>query len=371
MNRLFDFFYANEKLRWKVYLSAGWAALTYGLVNLWVFHRSEERVFSETACLLVFLILSMTVLTIVRGVKGKEPVRLNRSPRASAKFIVAGVCAVALLANMFVIDVPAFQASLADFSLRRIAKQLDSVQAASLSPEQLQARFRRIQSVVGNSSEGQIPVDARTLKWTQSAVSHYLLGRSLPERTNQAGWAAAIDLQFLASRRYVETGQVVPQVAKQGYVLNSFLELNHDLYFQGESSAFFVNDAIGIKGAAVTFDRINFNGRWNPLVLMDDRASALVIDSYFQAGTQVLDRITWVNVHFQNTRILYNQGPLRLRNVSFTNCDLRDLQPPFHIEQELLRRIQESNGRPFTYVFEPAAGGSKSEAEKPAGATPE
>ena len=140
-------------------------------------------------------------------------------------------------------------------------------------------------------------------------------------------------------------------------MFNSFVQLDHNVHFQGEHSAFFVNDAIGIKGASVTFDKIDFKGNWIPLVLMDDRANALVSDSIFQAGAQVIDRVTWVNVRFEKTRIFYNEGPLRLRNVSFDDCDLRDLEPPFHIEQELLKRIREAHGQPLTYVYEPVTPG--------------
>jgi len=362
MSQLFDFFFSNERLRWKVYVAASGGSLIYGLVNLWFFNRNEERVFSEVAWVLVFLVSAIALFASVYAMKGRavatEPVHSYQLRRASLKFIVAGFGAVAFLTNMLRIDVPTLQASLAGFTLRRIASQLDSVQAASLSPEQLQARFQRIESIVANSSANQIPVDSATLKRTQSTLAHYLARRPLPSQTNQAGWGAAIDLQSFALKRDVQTGQVIPrQIDKVGYVFNSFVQLDHNVHFQGEHSAFFVNDAIGIKGASVTFDKIDFKGNWIPLVLMDDRANALVSDSIFQAGAQVIDRVTWVNVRFEKTRIFYNEGPLRLRNVSFDDCDLRDLEPPFHIEQELLKRIREAHGQPLTYVYEPVTPG--------------
>jgi len=65
MNQLFDFFFTNEKLRWKVYVAAGGASLIYALVNLWVFRRNEERVFSETVWVLVFLVPSIALFAAV------------------------------------------------------------------------------------------------------------------------------------------------------------------------------------------------------------------------------------------------------------------------------------------------------------------
>jgi len=355
MSELFDFFFTNDRLRWKVYLAVGNASLIYGLVNLWVFHRNEERVFSETVWVLLLALLctiSVVQATKRRIVATEAPSR--RLPRASLKLVAAGGIAVALLTNMIRIDVPHLQASLADFGLARIAAQIDSVQAANLSPEQLQARFRRVGTIVAVSSANQIPVDSGTLKMTQSALSRYLMHRPLPGETNQAGWAAAIDLQVLALKRDVQTGLLLPRtLPKEGYVFNSRVEIDRDLALQGEHSTLVVNDQIGIKGASVSFDKIDFKANWNPLVLMDDRSRALVNDSTFRGGTQVLDRIIWVNVRFKNAMILYNEGPLRLRNVSFTDCDLRNLDMPFHRDQELLRRIREANGRPLTYVYDP------------------
>ncbi|PYT61427.1 MAG: hypothetical protein DMG35_09270 [Acidobacteria bacterium] len=360
MNQLFDFFFTNEKLRWKVYVAAGGASLIYALVNLWVFRRNEERVFSETVWVLVFLVPSIALFAAVYARRGRavttEPVYSYQLPRGSLRLIVAGAGAVALLTNMLRIDVATLQASLADFALARIASQFDAVHAASLSPEQLQARFQRIESIVANSSANQIPVDAATLKKTQSTLAGYLERRPLPPQTNQAGWAVAIDLEALALKRDVQTGQIISrQIGEPNAVLNSILLLDHDVHFQGEHSVIFVNDMITIKGAFVTFDKIDFGGSGTPLVLLDDRATALVSDSILQAGAQILDGITWVNVRFEKTRILYNEGPLRLRNVSFKDCDLRDLEPPFHNEQELLKRIREAHGQPFTYVYEPVA----------------
>jgi hypothetical protein len=72
---------------------------------------------------------------------------------------------------------------------------------------------------------------------------------------------------------------------------------------------------------------------------------------------QALDRITWVNVLFENSRLSYTEGqPLRLRNVSFKNCDTSHIgMMGGEINLKLAKAIEESNGRPITFVYEPPA----------------
>jgi hypothetical protein len=65
---------------------------------------------------------------------------------------------------------------------------------------------------------------------------------------------------------------------------------------------------------------------------------------------QSLDRITWVNVRFENSLIPYLGGPLTLRNVSFNDCSLELGNP---VAFELSKRIEEAQGKPITFVYEP------------------
>jgi hypothetical protein len=364
IKRFANFFLKEQRLKWNVYLSSVGIALAWALIRFVAFHKSEDQVSLEAGTIVCALVAVAVAVYVVQGriwpVRG-ETADLVSYLRSHLKLAAAGAT-LGLFLVVFMAQ-GEVQASIADLTLAHIASQLDADaarpaaltgQATSLSAEQLEARFQRVESVVANSSANNIPVDVITLKATQSALSRYLLRRTLPDQVNQAGWTAAIELQSLARTRDVETGQVASrQVAKEGYVLQTPLLLDHDLHLQGQHSALVVNAGIEIKGAFISFDGLDFEDSQIPLILMDDQAGALVSDSIFQGGAQALDRIVWVNVRFENTSILYNQGPLRLRNVSFRNCDLRNLQSPFHIEQELLRRIQESNGQPLTYVYEP------------------
>jgi len=107
----------------------------------------------------------------------------------------------------------------------------------------------------------------------------------------------------------------------------------------------------------VVFDKIDFLGSVSvsAIELVGDRSSALVRDSIMENVTQNLERITWVDVRFEKSRIHYKEGaPLRLRNVSFKDCDLSQvggfLGP---VNYELEKRIKEAQGEPITFIYEP------------------
>lgn len=376
MNRFIGFFLEEQQLRWKVYLISGGIAFVYALVNLSAFHRSEERVSLETV-LVLFMLVAIFVAVYVA--KGRVSVAETGTPKKVIQFgwklAVAGTVAAALLVSMYQINIPELQAAIIDLKLKSFATSLDTVKAANLSDNQLRSRYQRIESIVGTSSTNQIPVDPNLLQQTQTAVSRSLKAGSLSEQTKQLGWATTMDLESLFYTRKVETGEISPIPARQiantgGYVINSTVVLDKgNPYIRGDHSWFALGPGGGsfaIKQSNVVFDGVDFLGftALSPINLLDDRSSALVRDSILKNVTQYLDRIAWVDVRFENSRLLYTEGaPLRLRNVSFKSCDLSlsqlhfppDIGPPpaGPVGSELQKRIREADGKPITFTYEP------------------
>ena len=67
MNRLFIFFFSDEDHRVTVYITSATISFVYALINLWVLHRSEERVFSEVIWVFLSSVLLLLIVYLVRG----------------------------------------------------------------------------------------------------------------------------------------------------------------------------------------------------------------------------------------------------------------------------------------------------------------
>src|SRR5260370_4944430 len=342
MNRFIDFFLKEQQLRWKVYLASCCIAFGYGFVNLYAFHRIEERVSLETVVLLFALVAVCVAVYVAKGtVFFGETEKPMRAIRLGWKLAVAGTAALALLTSTYLIGISRIQAAIVDFRLKSFAAFLDTVQAANLSDQQLRDRYKKIQSVVEVSSANQIPVDPALLQMTQTAISSSLKKRSPSEQTKQLGWTTSIELESLAYTRKVQTGAIIPVPARQiantgGYLINSPVSIdNGSIYVQGEHSWFALGPGGGqfvLNQSTVVFDKIDFLGFFSEpaIKLVGDRSNALVRDSIMQNLVQPLDRITWIDVSFANSRPLYAEGaPLRLRNVSFKDSELSHLSFPW------------------------------------------
>jgi hypothetical protein len=365
MNRFIYFFLEERRVRWKVYVTSSGITFIYALVNLFVFHRSESRVAVE-AVIVLFLAITICVMTYV--IRGEAIGTATQKPQITVpfnwRFAVAGATAAALLVSMHEISIPQLQAAIAGFRLKSLATFLDTVQAANVSDEQVRIRYQEVESIVDKSFKNQIPVNSNLLQETQTAISHSLKNPSLSNRTNQLGWATAIDLESLSYTRKIQTGAIITIPAGEigssaagAYVLRSPVEIDkRNLHFQGAHSRLALREGgmFFITQSDVVFDKIDFWGPSDspPLWVRDDRSNVLVRDSVMKYVTQILDRITWVDVRFENSRIHYDGGPLRLRNVSFKDCEF---EPPLFgpILEELANKIKASEGQPLTFIYEP------------------
>jgi hypothetical protein len=263
------------------------------------------------------------------------------------------------------IDIPKMQAAIVDFRIKSFAAFLDTVQAANLSDAEIRDRYKKIDSVVSVSSKNKIPVDPKVLQDAQTAIASSLK-RSPSEQTKQLGWTTSIDLESLTYTRMVQTGAITParQIASTGgYMLNSPFRISKGpISLEGDHSWFALGTGGGqiiVDQTTVVVDKIDFLGftSLDAIELVGDRSNALVRDSIMKNVTQHLDRITWIDVRFENSRVLYTEGALlRLRNVSFIDCDLSHMGVPpawGPVSQELEKRIREANGHPMTFIYEP------------------
>jgi len=370
MNRFIDFFLEEQQFRWKVYLASGCIAFVYGFVNLFAFHRTEERVSLETVGVVFVVAIIFVAVYVVKGAAFfSETEKPRRVIRLGWKLAVAGTAALALLISTYVIGTSGILAAVVDFRLKSFATFLSAVQAANITDEQLRARYQKIEFVVSTSSANRIPVDPVALRMAQTAISRSLKEHSVSDQTKQLGWATAIDLQSLTYRREVETGATKPVTPREiansgGYLINSPLRFDKgDLYIRGDHSWLMLGPGGGeivIENSSVVFDKVDFRSvtAQPAILLVGDRSNAFVRDSIMEGVIQSLERVTWVDVRFENSRILYTEGaPLRLRNVSFKNCDLSRLSFPWvsgPVSSELIKRIMEANGQPITFIYEPS-----------------
>jgi hypothetical protein len=361
MNRLIDFFLTEQRLRWKVYLTSSGIAFAYALVNLGLSNKTEERVGLETVILLCLLI---TISVAVYIAKGKLVLSEAQKPLLTWNLSLRlGLASTVVLVLIAQINIPKMQAAIVDFRLRSLATWLDTVQAANLSDYQIRSQYQKIESIVNTSSTNQMPVNPNLLQKAQTALSRSLKQPSLTDQTRELGWATAIDLESLSYTRNVQTGAIIPRqiTTTPSAVFNTpvVITTGH-LYMQGEHSLIFLGEGGGQFVAfqsTIVFDKIDFRSvtYQQPIVIGDDRSTAFVRDSTLEGVIQELERITWVDVRFENSRVLYAEGtPLRLRNVSFKDCDLSHLGiPPGPVSYELERRIRDAKGQPITFAYEP------------------
>ncbi|HUJ32836.1 MAG TPA: hypothetical protein VLY23_16255 [Candidatus Acidoferrum sp.] len=361
MTEIFDFLFTNERLRWKVYgLSIG-IAMSYVAVNLWVLHRTEGRVFSEIIWVLLASIVILGLLSVVwrRLTISKVPVGQASTlgmHKVNRAFVIVGLLSAIFLTNMMNIDVRGYQAVVANAALDYMATKFSSVHAAALSANQVQANSRRLQLIAQNSVRDKIPVNPAGLVKAEQSLSGYLRRQTqLPAQTTQAAYSATIDLQTAAFKRRVEEGDIKPrEISQQGYPINSVLTLSRSVSFSGNHSLFILGDDVVAKdGAHVVFSGIDFLLRGGRL-FVEPGSSILVTDAIFRDGDQYLDDVTWANVEFRNTLLLYHGGPIRLRNVTFTDC--RFGFPPIGLPSDLVDAVTNNLKQPVNYVYEPAVG---------------
>jgi hypothetical protein len=276
--------------------------------------------------------------------------------KVTRAFVIVGSLSVVFLTNMMNIDVRGYQAVLANGALDYMATKFNSVHAAELSANQVQASSSRLQLIAQNSVRDKIPVNPGGLAKAEQSLSGYLRRQTqLPAQTTQSAYSAAIDLQTAAFKAGVEEGEIKPrEISQEGYSINSPLIVRRSSSFLGSHSLLILGaDVFAKDGAHVAFSGIDFSLRGGQLVL-EPGSSILVADAIVRDGGQNLDGVTWANVDFRNTVLLYQGGPIRLRNVTFTGCKLGF--PPIGLPSYFVDAVTKNLKQPVNYVYEPAVG---------------
>jgi ABC-type multidrug transport system fused ATPase/permease subunit len=357
MNALFDFFFTNGRFRLRAYATSAGIAFAYALINLWALGRKEEVVVPEMIGVLLLSVSSFVLWHVYKGEVASDATL----PKFRLSFALAGVISLFLVISLRWINIASMQAYVADAALNHFSVKFDSVQAATLSADQVQASVQRIQSIVTTSERNGVPVNPNTVQKTGVALSNYLKKEKIPPQVKQAGYSTVLDLQSFGYTREAQSGVIatspISSVARQisgvGYVTSSFLAFDqHDIFIKGDHSLLVLGDSIEISKVTVVFKGVDFEvrGAYPPLILGPGGTLA-VIDSIFQGGQQPLDNISWIDVQFRDMQPQYHRGAIRLRNISFTGFNrdrlFLDLPP------DLAQLILESGGKPINYVFEP------------------
>lgn len=361
MNTFVSFFLAEQSLRWKVYLVSAGVSFVYAIINSFALHRPEETVTLETV-LLVFALVTMFVLARILWAKTVASESESQRPRIRFgwKLAVPAMAAIVVLAWVYVEGISTLQAMLVESKLESLTSFFDSVQASNVSEDDLRARYRKTERVTNASLRQDVPVDPSILKNTQQAIRHSLGVARLSDGTKQLGEATAIDLYSFSITRDVQEGKIAPQYAG---TLNMSSEFRGQApYVQGSytGQSWFILGPGGRIGPTsnLILDHVNVRGMVpvEALVVSGERPNVVVRSAVFENVTQFLDQVTWVDMTFEASRIRYREGaPLRLRNVSFKNCDLSGLHTPpgwGPVSAELEQRIEQADGRPMTFVFE-------------------
>jgi hypothetical protein len=364
MNTFVSFFLVEQSLRWKVYLFSAGVSFVYAIVNSFALRRPEETVTLETVSLLFALVTMFVLARILRAkVVAVESESHRPGIRFGWKLAVPAMAAIVFLAWVYVAGISMLQAALVESKLHSLTSFFDSVQASNVSEEDLRARYVKTERVINASLKQDIPVDSGILKNTQQAIHHSLGVARLSDGTKQLGEVTAIDLHSFSITREVREGKITPQYAE---TLNNSSEFRRQAhYVQGSytGQTWLILAPGGQIGPArdLILDHVNIRGivPVEALVVSGERPNVVVRSASFENVTQFLDQITWVDMTFEASRIRYTEGaPLRLRNVSFKNCDLSGLHTPpgwGPVSAELEHRIEQADGRPITFVFERAA----------------
>jgi hypothetical protein len=351
MNRLDSFFFGDQSVRWKVYGVSSAAAFLYGAVSIFVFHRNEERASIETF-LIQFLLTFAAVVVYVAKPAVFDRVKSARIRVRRWEF-AAGGCAAAILVIVWCVGIRPVQAAAVNLRLRWLADDLGTVHAANFSDGEFRQKLQTIDSVTSRSSKNDLPVNPDTLTKTRMAVSSGSKVPQLSTQTRQDAGKTAVDLQSFAYTRMTQTGGLT-SVPPSGRPIASNLQLNNaNLTFQGDHTSMIMNGGEFIIGgrSTILFDSIDFSSIYSldPIVALPD-ASVMVRNSTLTHVTQMIGRVTWVNAHFYDSTIYYVDGPIRLRDVTFTNCNILQLGPEM---PALYEAISNANGQPITFVNEP------------------
>ncbi len=359
VDRFIDFFLVEQKLKWKVYATAIAAASAWAFIRFLLSPASEERITWEAIIILCLTVFAAVGVYASRGsIFSATSMGSFSFPRLTRFNLAAAVASILLMITVSMVNVPKMQAMIVNAKLANLSKFLDSAPAAFLPENQLQKRYKKIQSILSVSSASRLPIDPNILQNTESAVAQSLRRGSYSEQTKQLGWATSIDLRSLAYARRVQEGVITPPPIAIDPSIHGPVQITdkHGLTITSAGrSLLYPGERFVIAHSSVSFIRIDFQdiSAGSAIELADDASSVTVSDSIMTFVIQNLDRITWIDVHFENSQLSYTEGArLSLRNVTFQDCDLSHLGTG-PVAMQLQKLIEAAGGKPVTFTYDP------------------
>jgi hypothetical protein len=367
-SRPHESFTSNGRARAKVLFWAVAASFVYGVINNQILSRPEETVDSEMLAVCALTIILQIVMYYV-GAKYFETSRtlvsglwwrISRFEHWKYSPALATFLLAISLASMMFIGAPNFQAKVVDFRFDRLTKQIRSVEAAYPFQDTAAHPFEQLLSTVETTARYNVPVDTRRVERARNAIADSLSSKHLPESEKRSAWATMAGLGAYADYRSIEQGGLGPRPVRLGktdpneaFVLSSHVELKDvPAWFVGTQSNVQIGD-VGfiLTNAKAIFDDLRFQGEYSgaiPILVKDASSKVLVRNSAFRSVTQDLQGVSWQNVQFSDSIILYSGGPVNLYMVKFQQCNLQFGGD--QISQELKMRILSANGQPISFA---------------------
>jgi len=390
MNSLHRFFWEDSRTRWSGYSVTVIAGVIYASVRTLAFHKPERQVNIE---LLVFLLISNFAAVLVYWLRSRKIAReavlsaierrarfLSREgalgqfpflqassaeavpPKRIPTFIACGgLIACVILLGASRLSVSTVQAAIVNRRLDRAASSIEPDRTANLSPNQLKDRFQNIASIANTYREYKIQASPELVKKVTSNLEGTLKSVNPGEDARKSGVAAFVALVAYARYNNVLIAVNAPTVLlPHGETGNSMISqvplTNGSIWWQGSAQGNTIfalptpasEPVFPIVHSNVVFNAVNFNGfgMGRSFVGTDEESQVVVMNATVEGTSQKLDSIVWLNIKFKNSKIIYDGGPLYLREVTFENCQFQIGNDPE--SQKVLAHIRQSGDEPLT-----------------------
>jgi hypothetical protein len=354
LDRLVDFFLVEQKIRMGVYLISSGITLVYFLVATFILDINEKSVAIQASIVLSVLVATFITRYVMVGHLWKSEARHEgKRFRINWNIALAGAGTfLVLIAVAAEVNAPKLQGIVVNLKLAFLTARIDAVSAATISDSELRNELKKIQSTVNSIPPG-VVVKPSNLARTQKAILEVLKTHPSSEQTKEVGWGTAVDLDLYDSKQLASPRVESPPV---GYPINSLLELkNANVTFAGGPSAFYLGESILVERSTLIFDKIDFIGvgAFEGITIVGDDSHVLVQDSIVKNVFQRIDRIVWSNVHFENVSLAYGDGPIRMQNVTFKNCNAIRLVTQAAVELANKVEVAQKTGESVTYAYDP------------------
>ena len=363
MNRLFEFAFIDRAYRFKAYSLSGTIALICALVGRFSLNR-DEKVILRMMAIVVCSLVTLFMLRYIFARKASAP-EVSAPAMPSLRYLALAIAVV--LSGFLGISaqpkiVSRVQAAIINQRLQKAVSSLEPDKAARLPNTQLKSRFQRVTSIADTSIQYKIPASPDVVEKLKNNLGGTLNAVSPgQEDVRRSGVTAFVALVAYARANNVLLAVNVPTIllphGETGNSLVSQVPLKNGAgWWQGSPQGNTIiamptpisEPVFPISHSSAVFNGVNFNafGSGRPFVGTDNESQVAVMNATIQAASQKLDSIVWMDIKFQNSRIIYDGGPLYLGNVAFENCQFQFGSDPE--SQKVLAEIRGAANQPVT-----------------------